>query len=476
LILETARTTLLTPFDLEAGKLERVFGTLAGRKVDYADLYFQYSRYEGWSLEEGIVKSGSFNIEQGVGVRAVSGEKTAFAYSDEISFNALQDAAKATRAIAAAGQVRRVKSNAARFPTPLYAAIDPVASLESAHKVALLERLEKKCRALDPRVTQVMASLGGEYEVVLIARADGALSADVRPLVRLSVQVIAEANGRRESGSGGGGGRTDYAHFTDAVLDDYARQAVSQALTNLEARPAPAGTMTVVVGPGWPGVLLHEAVGHGLEGDFNRKGSSAFAGRIGQRVASPGVTVVDDGTLPGRRGSLTVDDEGTPTQRTVLIEDGVLRGYIQDSLNARLMKMPLTGNARRESFAHLTLPRMTNTYMLAGPHDPREIIASVKKGIYATNFGGGQVDITSGKFVFSAAEAYLIEDGKVTHPVKGATLIGNGPDALTRVSMIGNDLELDPGIGTCGKEGQSVPVGVGQPTLKIEGLTVGGTA
>ena len=476
MILETAQTTLLTPFDLEAGKLERVFGTLAGRKVDYADLYFQYSRYEGWSLEEGIVKSGSFNIEQGVGVRAVSGEKTAFAYSDEISLNALQDAAKATRAIAAAGQAKRIKSNvSSRAPVPLYQAIDPVASLESAHKVALLERLEKKCRALDARITQVMASLGGEYEVVLIARADGALSADVRPLVRLSVQVIAEANGRRESGSGGGGGRTDYAHFTDAVLDEYARQAVSQALTNLEARPAPAGTMTVVVGPGWPGVLLHEAVGHGLEGDFNRKGSSAFAGRMGQRVASPGVTVVDDGTLPGRRGSLTVDDEGTPTQRTVLIEDGVLRGYIQDSLNARLMKMPLTGNARRESFAHLTLPRMTNTYMLAGPHDPREIIASVKKGIYATNFGGGQVDITSGKFVFSAAEAYLIEDGKVTHPVKGATLIGNGPDALTRVSMIGNDLALDPGIGTCGKEGQSVPVGVGQPTLKIEGLTVGGT-
>jgi TldD protein len=476
LILETAQTTLLTPFDLEAGKLERVFGTLAGRKVDYADLYFQYSRYEGWSLEEGIVKSGSFNIEQGVGVRAVSGEKTAFAYSDEISFNALQDAAKATRAIAAAGQAKRIKSNVpSRSPVPLYPAIDPVSSLESAHKVALLERLEKKCRALDPRVTQVMASLGGEYEVVLIARADGGLSADVRPLVRLSVQVIAEANGRRESGSGGGGGRTGYAHFSDATLDEYARQAVSQALVNLEARAAPAGTMTVVVGPGWPGVLLHEAVGHGLEGDFNRKGSSAFAGRIGQRVASPGVTVVDDGTLPGRRGSLTVDDEGTPTQRTVLIEDGVLRGYIQDSLNARLMKMPLTGNARRESFAHLTLPRMTNTYMLAGPHDPREIIASVKKGIYATNFGGGQVDITSGKFVFSAAEAYLIEDGKVTHPVKGATLIGNGPDALTRVTMIGNDLALDPGIGTCGKEGQSVPVGVGQPTLKIEGLTVGGT-
>ena len=476
MILETAKTTLLSPFDLEEAKLARVFGTLATRKVDYADLYFQYSRSEGWSLEEGIVKSGSFNIEQGVGVRAVCGEKTAFAYSDEISFGALQDAARVTRAIAAAGQARRVKSASRAVPAPLYGAIDPIASLPAPDKVQLLERLERKCRALDPRVSQVMASLGGEYEVVLIARADGAIAADVRPLVRLSVQVIVEANGRRESGTAGGGGRTDYSHFSEEVLDGYARQAVSQALVNLEARPAPAGTMTVVLGPGWPGVLLHEAVGHGLEGDFNRKGSSAFSGRLGQRVAARGVTVVDDGTLPGRRGSLTVDDEGTPTRRNVLIEDGVLRGYLQDSLNARLMKMPLTGNARRESFAHLTLPRMTNTYMLAGAHDPKEILASVRRGLYATNFGGGQVDITNGKFVFSAAEAYLIENGKVTVPVKGATLIGNGPDALTRVSMIGNDLALDTGIGTCGKEGQSVPVGVGQPTLKVEGLTVGGTA
>ena len=476
MILDTAKATLLSPFDLETGKLERVFGVLGTRRIDYADLYFQYSRYEGWSLEEGIVKSGSFNIEQGVGVRAVAGEKTAFAYSDEISYHALNDAARATRAIASAGQSKRTRVGKKRLPVPLYPDVDPIGSLDSKDKVALLERLEKKCRALDPRIVQVMASVGGEYEVVLIARADGHIAADVRPLVRLSVQVIAESNGRRESGSGGGGGRTDYSHFDEAALDDYARRAVSQALTNLEARPAPAGTMTVVLGPGWPGVLLHEAVGHGLEGDFNRKGSSAFSGRLGQRVASPGVTVVDDGTLPGRRGSLTVDDEGNPTQRNVLIEDGVLRGYMQDSLNARLMKMPVTGNARRESFAHLTMPRMTNTYMLAGSRDPAEIIASVKKGMYATNFGGGQVDITNGKFVFSAAEAYLIEDGRVTHPVKGATLIGNGPDALTRVSMIGNDLALDSGIGTCGKEGQSVPVGVGQPTLKIEGLTVGGTA
>jgi len=476
LILDTARRTLLAPFDLETGKLERVFGALGARRIDYADLYFQYVRSEGWSLEEGIVKSASFNIEQGVGVRAVSGEKTAFAYSDEISYDALQDAAKATRAIASAGQAKKFKVEKRNVPVPLYPSLDPIASLASESKVALLEKLERMCRALDPRVTQVMAGLAGEYEVVLIARADGTIAADVRPLVRLSVQVIAEQDARRESGTSGGGGRSDYAHFSDQVLERYARQAVSQALTNLEARPAPAGTMTVVLGPGWPGVLLHEAIGHGLEGDFNRKGSSAFSGRLGQRVASPGVTVVDDGTLPGRRGSLTVDDEGNPSQRNVLIEDGVLRGYMQDSLNARLMKMPVTGNARRESFAHLTMPRMTNTYMLAGNHDPREILASVKKGIYATNFGGGQVDITSGKFVFSAAEAYLIENGRVTHPVKGATLIGNGPDALTRVSMIGDDLELDWGIGTCGKEGQSVPVGVGQPTLKIEGLTVGGTA
>jgi TldD protein len=474
--LDTAKATLLAPFDLEAGKLAQVFGALGLRRLDYADLYFQHSRYEGWSLEEGIVKSGSFNIEQGVGVRAVAGEKTAFAYSDEISFDALQDAAKVTRAIAAAGQQKRIKSNAGRPPVPLYSPVDPIGSLDSKAKVALLERLEKKCRALDPRVVQVMASLGGVYEVVLVARADGHIAGDVRPLVRLSVQVIAEQDGRRETGSAGGGGRTTYAHFTEEALDDYARRAVSQALTNLEARPAPAGTMTVVLGPGWPGVLLHEAVGHGLEGDFNRKGSSAFSGRIGQRVAARGVTVIDDGTMPGRRGSLTVDDEGNPTQRNVLIEDGVLRGYLQDSLNARLMKMPVTGNARRESFAHLTMPRMTNTYMLAGDKDPAEILAGVKKGLYATNFGGGQVDITNGKFVFSAAEAYMVENGRVTHPVKGATLIGNGPDALTRVSMIGNDLQLDSGIGTCGKEGQSVPVGVGQPTLRIEGLTVGGTA
>jgi TldD protein len=475
-LLATADACLLAPFDLESRKLEAVYGALAARRLDYADLYFQYTRSEGWSLEEGTVKSGSFSIEQGVGVRAVAGEKTAFAYSDEISFAALQDAARATRAIAQAGKSQRGRI-ARRGAAPMrYEPLDPLNSLNSDEKIKLLEKLERLCRERDPRVTQVMAHLGGEYEVVLISRADGMLAADVRPLVRLSVQVIAESGGRREMGNAGGGGRTGYEHFSDEVLKSYAQQAVSQALVNLESKPAPAGTMTVVLGPGWPGVLLHEAIGHGLEGDFNRKGSSAFSGRLGERVAARGVTVVDDGTLPGRRGSLTVDDEGNPTRRTVLIEDGILRGYMQDSLNARLMKMPVTGNGRRESFAHLTMPRMTNTYMLAGSHDPEEIIRSVSKGLYAVNFGGGQVDITNGKFVFSASEAYLIEDGKVTAPVKGATLIGNGPDALTRVSMIGNDLRLDQGQGTCGKEGQSVPVGVGQPTLKIDGLTVGGTA
>jgi TldD protein len=480
-LLATADACLLAPNGLEGRGLDAVYGTLAGRRLDYADLYFQYTRAEGWSLEEGIVKSGSYSISQGVGVRAISGEKTAFAYSDEISHAALQDAAKATRAIAAAGGGKKgrvaLRGLRPRHGAPLrYEPLDPLATLDADAKIRLLERLESFCRRADPRVTQVVAHLGGEYEVVLVSRADGRLAADVRPLVRLSVQVIAEANGRREMGYAGGGGRTGYGHFTDEVLRGYATQAVGQALVNLESVPAPAGTMTVVLGPGWPGILLHEAIGHGLEGDFNRKGSSAFSGRIGERVAAPGVTVVDDGTLPGRRGSLSIDDEGNPTQRTVLIEDGVLRGYLQDSLNARLMKLPLTGNGRRESFAHLTLPRMTNTYMLAGSHDPQEIIRSVKKGLYAVNFGGGQVDITNGKFVFSAAEAYLIENGRVGAPVKGATLIGNGPDALTRVSMIGNDLQLDGGQGTCGKEGQSVPVGVGQPTLKIDGLTVGGTA
>ncbi|MFN3883639.1 MAG: metalloprotease TldD [Rhodocyclaceae bacterium] len=470
-----AEQYLLTPFDLDTSQLSRVFGELLGRSIDYADLYFQFSRSESWSLEEGIVKSGSFNIEQGVGVRAISGEKTAFAYSDDISLAALLDAARATRAIAAAGGSGSLPLVKRHSLVPLYASDDPLASLPDVEKVCLLERLESLARATDPRVTQVMAHLGGSWETILVVRSDGRIAADVRPLSRVSITVIMEENGRREQGSSGGGGRFDYGYFTDDVLKDYAEKAVHQARVNLRAGPAPAGEMTVVLGPGWPGILLHEAIGHGLEGDFNRKGSSAFSGRIGQRVAAKGVTVVDDGTLPDRRGSLSIDDEGNPTQRTVLIEDGILVGYLQDTLNARLMGVTPTGNGRRESFAHLPIPRMTNTTMAAGDKDPAEIIASVKKGLYAANFGGGQVDITSGKFVFSASEAYLIENGKVTRPVKGATLIGNGPDVLTRVSMIGNDLALDPGVGTCGKEGQSVPVGVGQPTLRIDGMTVGGT-
>jgi TldD protein len=478
-LFHAAHSRLLAPYDLHADQLSKVFGKLMSHQVDYADLYFQYSRSEAWSLEEGIVKSGSFNIDQGVGVRAVSGEKTAFAYSDEISLPALNDAAAVTRAIGAAGQRGTLPSlgrNGAMQQRVLYGQDDPLVSLPDTEKVKLLERLEQYARSLDKRVTQVMATLASEYEVVLVARSDGVMAADVRPLVRLSVQVIAEQNGRRESGSSGGGGRSDYAYFTDARIKDYAQRAVDQALVNLDSRPAPAGTMTVVLGPGWPGILLHEAIGHGLEGDFNRKGSSAFSGRVGKRVAAKGVTVVDDGTIEGRRGSLNIDDEGNTTQRTVLIEDGILKGYMQDSLNARLMGVPVTGNGRRESFAHVTMPRMTNTYMLNGDKDPAEIIKSVKHGLYAVNFGGGQVDITSGKFVFSAAEAYMIENGKVTYPVKGATLIGNGPEALKLVSMIGNDMALDSGVGTCGKEGQSVPVGVGQPTLRIDGLTVGGTA
>ncbi|MEO8003916.1 MAG: metalloprotease TldD [Betaproteobacteria bacterium] len=476
LLFATADRTLLAPYGLDAGGIDRVFGQIMSHNVDYADLYFQYSRSEGWSLEEGMVKSGSFNIDQGVGVRAVSGEKTAFAYSDDISLPALESAARATRAIASRGEQGGSRVASRTQGRELYLPQDPLASLPDGEKVKLLEKLERIARELDTRVTQVMASLAGEYEVVLIARADGVMAADVRPLVRMSLQVIVEQDGRREQGSAGGGGRFDYAYFTDDILRDYAAKAVHQAVTNLSAEAAPAGTMTVVLGPGWPGILLHEAIGHGLEGDFNRKGTSAFSGRIGQRVAAPGVTVIDDGTIGRRRGSLNVDDEGHPTQRNVLIEDGILRGYIQDSLNARLMGMPTTGNGRRESYAHVPMPRMTNTYMLNGDKDPQEILKSVKKGLYAVNFGGGQVDIVSGKFVFSAAEAYLIEDGKITRPVKGATLIGNGPDALTHVSMIGNDMSLDSGVGTCGKEGQSVPVGVGQPTLRIDGLTVGGTA
>jgi TldD protein len=476
--LATAQGLLLEPFGLDVTHLSRALAEITSHRVDDADLYFQYTRSEGWSLEEGIVKTGSFSIDQGVGVRAVSGEKTAFAYSDDISEASLLDAARTVRTISAGTGTGRAKVGARKIAgaRSLYQGLDPIATLDSTAKVQLLERAEKLARSKDPRVAQVMAGLASEYDVVMVARADGTLAADVRPLVRLSVTVIAEQDGRREVGSGGGGGRFGLAYFDDECIESYVNDAVRAALTNLDSRPAPAGEMTVVLGPGWPGILLHEAIGHGLEGDFNRKGSSAFSGRIGQRVAAKGVTVLDDGTISDRRGSLNVDDEGNASQRNVLIEDGILRGYIQDSLNARLMGVKSTGNGRRESYAHIPMPRMTNTYMLGGAQVPAEILASVKKGLYATNFGGGQVDITSGKFVFSASEAFWVENGKILYPVKGATIVGNGPDALTRVTMIGNDMRLDSGVGTCGKEGQSVPVGVGQPTLRIDGLTVGGTA
>ena len=476
--IDVARELLLTPFGLDESHLARALAEIRAHQVDDADLYFQYTRSEGWSLEEGIVKTGSFSIDQGVGVRAVSGEKTAFAYSDDISEASLLDAARTVRSISASARSGKSKiaPKKVALSRSLYPGVDPIASLDSTAKVALLERLEQRARAKDPRVAQVMAGLASEYDVVLVARADGTLAADVRPLVRLSVTVIAEQNGRREMGSAGGGGRFGLAYFDDEQMGKYVDEAVNAALVNLESRPAPAGEMTVVLGSGWPGILLHEAVGHGLEGDFNRKGSSAFSGRIGQRVAAKGVTVLDDGTIADRRGSLNVDDEGHASQRNVLIEDGILKGYIQDSLNARLMGVAPTGNGRRESYAHIPMPRMTNTYMLGGDKDPQEIIASIKKGLYASNFGGGQVDITSGKFVFSASEAYWVENGKIQYPVKGATIVGSGPESLKKVTMIGNDMRLDSGVGTCGKEGQSVPVGVGQPTLRIEGLTVGGTA
>jgi len=475
-ILDLARQRLLSPSDLSPDALGPVLGRLMAPGVDYADLYFQHSRTESWSMEDGIVKSGAHSIEQGVGVRAISGEKTGFAYSDEINAQALIAASTSARAIARDGGSMSTRPLVRANAQSLYAPEDPVDSLGNEEKVEALRRIDQLLRAADPRVKQVMVSLAGGVDTVLVARSDGILAADVRPLVRFNVQVIVEHNGRRESGYTGGGGRYGYAElFADGKPEAWGREALRQALVNLEAVDAPAGVMPVVLGNGWPGVLLHEAVGHGLEGDFNRKGTSTYAGRMGQRVAAPGVTIVDDGTLPGRRGSLNIDDEGQQTQCTTLIEDGVLVGYMQDSLNARLMGMAPTGNGRRESFAHLPMPRMTNTYMLAGSHDPEEMIRSVKKGLYAVNFGGGQVDITSGKYVFSATEAYLIEDGKITAPVKGATLIGNGPETMQKVRMIGHDLALDEGVGVCGKDGQSVPVGVGQPSLLIDGITVGGT-
>ncbi len=475
-LIQIAQQSILEPSGLAIGDLEQLLGELTGNQIDAADLYFQSSRLESWVLEDGIIKEGMHNIEQGAGVRAISGEKTGFAYSDELQLPALLEATRAARAIARGGQQGRVAIKHTGSPKPLYAPINPLLSLDEKQKVDLLRQVDAEARRIDPRVKQVSVSLVAAQDIVLIADSDGALNADVRPMVRMSVHVIAEQNGRIEQGGGGGGGRHSFQYLIDEGRAlSFARDAVHQALVNLEAEAAPAGAMTVVLASGWPGILLHEAIGHGLEGDFNRKGTSAFAGRVGEKVAATECTVVDDGTLVGRRGSLTVDDEGVPTESTVLIENGILKGYMQDKHNARLMGQRSTGNGRRESFAHLPMPRMTNTYMLPGSHAPEEIIASVENGLYAANFGGGQVDITSGKFTFSASEAYLIEKGKITRPVKGATLIGNGPDILTRVSMVGNDLQLDKGVGVCGKDGQSVPVGVGQPTLRIEELTVGGT-
>jgi TldD protein len=475
--LHLAQQAILDPTGLQKQHIEQVMNSLLSAKVDAADIYFQSNHFESWVLESGIIKEGSHSIEQGAGVRAVSGDKTGFAYSDRIELPILLEAANNVKTI-----VRQAQQAQVQIPTSpqwphYYTVSNPLNSLTDQEKVDLLRKVDTETRKLDTRIEEVIVSLAGVHEHVLVANQDGSLVADIRPLVRMSVTVIIESNGKREQGSMGGGGRSDYRYFMeqDRAIN-YGKEAVRQALVNLEAVEAPAGAMTVVLGSGWPGILLHEAIGHGLEGDFNRKGTSAFSGKVGQRVASDLCTVVDDGTLQGRRGSLSIDDEGTPTQNTVLIENGILKGYMQDKLNARLMGVKPTGNGRRESYSHLPLPRMTNTYMLPGQHNPEEIIASVKKGLYAKNFGGGQVDITSGKFVFSASEAYLIEDGKITRPVKGATLIGNGPDVLTKVSMVGTDLDLDSGVGTCGKEGQSVPVGVGQPTLKIDSLTVGGTS
>ncbi|MEM9402469.1 MAG: metalloprotease TldD [Pseudomonadota bacterium] len=470
-------SAVLDPAGLAEHHLDDTLGHLLAGGVDYADLYFQLSRAESWTVEDGIIREGSFSLDQGVGVRANSGEKTGFAYSDELLLPALRSAATAARAIARQGSSGSLPAWQRRLTGPLYPATDPITSISDEQKTELLARIDRETRALDSRIEQVIISMASTQDMMLVAASDGTLAADVRPLVRFNVSVILEDDGRREQGYSGGGSRTDLDYFLSGEKPmEYAREAVRQAGVQLDAVAAPAGSMPVVLGPGWPGILLHEAVGHGLEGDFNRKGTSAFSGKVGQQVASPLCTIVDDGTIPNRRGSLAVDDEGTPGAYNVLVEDGILKSYMQDKLNARLMGVAPTGNGRRESFAHVPMPRMTNTYMLAGPHDPGEIIASVDKGLYAPNFGGGQVDITSGKFVFSASEAYLIENGKITTPVKGAMLIGDGPEALTKISMVGNDLELDSGVGTCGKEGQSVPVGVGQPSLKIDELTVGGTA
>jgi TldD protein len=475
--LNQVKQSILTPYGMQEKDIDQIMDSMLSVPADYADIYFQSTHFESWSLEAGIIKEGSHSIEQGAGVRVVSGDKTGFAYSDRIELAVLLEAANNVKAIARQGQNAQNNLKKVSSWKQYYEPVNPLKSLADQEKIDLLRKVDIETRKLDSRIEEVMVSLVGVHEKVLIANQDGSLVADIRPLTRMNVTVILEENGKREQGSMGGGARKDYSYFLDQdKAVEYGKEAVRQAVVNLEAIDAPAGNMTVVLGPGWPGILLHEAIGHGLEGDFNRKGTSAFSQMIGKRVASELCTVVDDGTLEGRRGSLNIDDEGVPTEKTVLIEKGILKGYMQDKLNARLMGVQSTGNGRRESYAHLPMPRMTNTYMLPGSHDPAEIVKSVKKGLYAKNFGGGQVDITSGKFVFSASEAYLIEDGKITSSVKGATLIGNGPEVLTKVSMVGNDLELDAGVGTCGKEGQSVPVGVGQPTIKIDGLTVGGTS
>jgi TldD protein len=471
---------LLGDSQLDDGMLAKVLGSFNDRQINFADLYFQSSQHESWMLEDGIVKEGSFNLERGVGVRAISGEKTGFAYSDDISLSALQKAADAAKGIANKGKSGTVQAFKRQKPIQTFQPVEPLGSLSQEQKITLLHEVEAHARSVDARVKQVIVSLSGVYEEILVAATDGTYATDIRPLVRLNCSVLVEDQGKRERASAGGGARTDYSYFFEAENGKvrylhFAEEAVRQALVNLVAIDAPAGTFPVVLGAGWPGVLLHEAVGHGLEGDFNRKGSSAFSGKVGQQVASSVCTIVDDGTLGNRRGSLNIDDEGTAAQYNVLIEKGILKGYMQDKHNAALMGMKPTGNGRRESYAHLPLPRMTNTYMLAGEHKPDDIIKSVKKGIYAPNFSGGQVDITSGKFVFTSSEAYLIENGEITTPVKGATLIGSGPEAMQKVSMVGNDLQLDAGVGVCGKDGQSVPVGVGQPTLKIDELTIGGT-
>lgn len=475
-LIQIANDFLLKPFNLTPNNLEKIIGRAIGPSIDNADIFLQSIQEESWILEEGIVKKGDFSINQGFGLRVISGEKTGFAYADDINAKALLRAAHAAKSIANSGGYTSTLIDVLHKESvkPLYSPLNPINSMTTIEKVELLKRIDQYTRAKDPRVKHVVVSLTGHYEVVLVLNNEGLMAADLRPLVNLRVCVIVEQNGRREQGFGGGGARCGYEIFLSTAYF-YADKAVRQACQNLEAEDTPAGTLPIVLGSGWPAVLLHEAIGHGLEGDFNRKGTSAFSGRIGERVASPLCTVVDDGSIPGRGGSLSVDDEGTVTQKTILIENGILKNYIQDRHNAHLMKMASTGNGRRESYAYLPLPRMTNTYLLPGKSDPQEIIASVEKGLYAVDFSGGQVDITSGKFVFSTSEAYLIDKGKVTCPVKGATLIGNGPDILMKVSMVGSDLVLDSGMGICGKAGQLVPVGVGQPTLKVDALTIGGT-